>query len=898
GSARLNNPRLKLTDNATNQVGSVFTTAPIDVTAFATRFTFQVTPPSSGLAPADGLTFTIQRSGPTALGTGGGGLGYAGITPSVAIKFDFFSNGTEPTVSTGRYTNGQQPIGQGAINLLPAGIDFRNGHVFQVDMNYDGTTLEVAIRDLQTQQTATQTYTIDIPGIVGDNSAHVGFTGATGGLTALQEILTWTYAALAPASPVPPSGLGAVPVSAVSVQLTWTANSTNHLGYHLDRATDPEFTQQLVQQTLPAQPATFIDRAVGLFPGGTYYYRLRAFNSAGVSDYSNIAEVAIPVAPPRPTDQRVDDVTADSISLSWQDNAGHDADGYRILRAINFGLFSQVATLPPTSRTPPSRYEWTDTGLPPGAFVQYHIIAFNVSGNNDFAGVSATTLTVPPGDVFALASSGVVALTWSAPAGAVRYHVYRGTSPGRQEATLLAADLNAPRYIDTEVVPGTTYYYTVTAVNANADRDPPLPAQSEPSDEVSALAIDGLAAPARITAIAPRNRTTALVNLSWVVPFGARSHNVYRATAPNERGELLVSGVEEGHFTDTTVIFGRTYYYRVAAVDDAGEGPLSAQVAVQPLLQVRINFTSPDGDAAAGYVNDTGDAFGPRGGGLIFGWDRASPERGVDRDAAHSPDEPRDSFHELQGTGFAGDVWRLNLPNGDYRVRVVLGDPLDGASAYAVLVSNGGNGGIKIAGTATALQPWIIRTVTLRITRGQLVLRNVSANEPGKVAAIEITGLPPTLSAFGPDRGNVGTTVTIRGTNFIGTTGVYFGERAAEFRIVSAKVLRAVVPVGALTGRITVATLGGEAVSTAVFTPAPRIDTVVPTTGAVGSLVTVTGANFTGTKAVTLRGRKADFTVVSDTQLTFFVPAKAKSGRIIVTTAAGSATSAVDFTVA
>ncbi|MBV8855136.1 MAG: hypothetical protein JOY91_17115, partial [Sinobacteraceae bacterium] len=36
---------------------------------------------------------------------------------------------------------------------------------------------------------------INIPAIVGAKSAYVGFTVGTGGLSATQKILTWTYSA-------------------------------------------------------------------------------------------------------------------------------------------------------------------------------------------------------------------------------------------------------------------------------------------------------------------------------------------------------------------------------------------------------------------------------------------------------------------------------------------------------------------------------------------------------------------------------------------------------------------------------------------------------------------------------------------------------------------------------
>jgi hypothetical protein len=42
---------------------------------------------------------------------------------------------------------------------------------------------------------ATQTYSVNIPSIVGGTTAYVGFTAGTGGLSATQEILDWNYAA-------------------------------------------------------------------------------------------------------------------------------------------------------------------------------------------------------------------------------------------------------------------------------------------------------------------------------------------------------------------------------------------------------------------------------------------------------------------------------------------------------------------------------------------------------------------------------------------------------------------------------------------------------------------------------------------------------------------------------
>ena len=189
GSAKLNGTRLRLTDTGTNEAGSAFATAAINVQSFTTDFSFQLTNPV-----ADGFTFTIQGNNPTALGSPGGNLAYAPIGKSVGVKFDLFNGAGEGPNSTGLYTNGAVPTVP-AITL-GGGVNLHSGDPFNVHLSYDGTTLKMTITDASNSSlTFSTSWVINIPNIVGGNTAFVGFTGATGGSTAIQEILNWTYAA-------------------------------------------------------------------------------------------------------------------------------------------------------------------------------------------------------------------------------------------------------------------------------------------------------------------------------------------------------------------------------------------------------------------------------------------------------------------------------------------------------------------------------------------------------------------------------------------------------------------------------------------------------------------------------------------------------------------------------
>jgi hypothetical protein len=256
GNAVINGTSAELTDGGGGEAGSFFSTNAVDVTKFSSQFTFQLTN-----AQADGFTFTIQGNGPTALGAPGGSLGYEGISSSVAIKFDLYNNSGEGTDSTGEYTDGAAPTTP-AIDLSGTGIDLHSGDVFLVVLNDDGTTLGVTITDTSTQASAGQSYTVNIPQVIGSDTGYVGFTGGTGGLTAVQNILTWSYIPTATTPPAAPSNLTGTVISGSEIDISWTNNATNAASVLIDRSPDGVNFTQIA--SVSATTTTYHDTSLSL----------------------------------------------------------------------------------------------------------------------------------------------------------------------------------------------------------------------------------------------------------------------------------------------------------------------------------------------------------------------------------------------------------------------------------------------------------------------------------------------------------------------------------------------------------------------------------------------------------------------------------------------------------
>lgn len=147
GNASATNGVLLVTNNAGAQSGSAFLTQATDLTAiesFSSQFSFRMAGSADG---ADGMTFTIQAApaAATVLGSAGGGLGYEGISPSLAVALDTHGGADHSANSVRILRDGNVFNSQSVVD---APFDLESGNIHHAWVDYHYGHLSVPLRSL------------------------------------------------------------------------------------------------------------------------------------------------------------------------------------------------------------------------------------------------------------------------------------------------------------------------------------------------------------------------------------------------------------------------------------------------------------------------------------------------------------------------------------------------------------------------------------------------------------------------------------------------------------------------------------------------------------------------------------------------------------------------------
>ena len=424
------------------------------------------------------------------------------------------------------------------------------------------------------------------------------------GKTVESDTVSATPVATPVNAPGTPAGLTATPGDA-TVTLAWDPPASDGRplanGYNVYQGTSPGGETGTPINSSPVTSTSYT--VPGLTNGTTYYFTVKAvssnvnaINQAGNGETEGQASCEVPATPvtvpgaPAGLTAKPGDAT---VTLAWDPPAsdgGSPVTGYDVYQGtspggetgtpVNGSLITSTS-YPVTGLTSGSTYYFTVKA------VTSSVSAINRAGNGETEGqasceVSATPLTVPgaPAGLTANPGDQQVNLSWSAPASdggspVTGYDVYQGTSPGGETGTPVNGSLvTSTSYPVTGLTNGTTYYFTVKAVNAQGLGAAP--------GEVLAVPVTVPGAPAGLTA-APGD---AKLTLAWSAPTSdggspVTGYNVYYATSPADF--KWAAGVTGTALALVGLVNGTPYYVRVTAVNKLGESQPSSVVLATPV---------------------------------------------------------------------------------------------------------------------------------------------------------------------------------------------------------------------------------------------------------------------------------------------------------------------------
>lgn len=190
-------------------------------------------------------------------------------------------------------------------------------------------------------------------------------------------------------SPAAPSTLSAKPLSSSNISLTWSDNAQNESGFQIERCIGSSCSNFAQVATVGSNVTTYTNS--GLSAKTTYRYRVRAYNSAGNSAYSNQVSVATltpPAAPSTPASLEGSAVSRSQINLSWSDTSSNE-DGFKIERCkgATCSNFAQISAVGPNT------VQYSNSGLAKATTYRYRLRAYNAGGASAYSNiVKITTL--------------------------------------------------------------------------------------------------------------------------------------------------------------------------------------------------------------------------------------------------------------------------------------------------------------------------------------------------------------------------------------------------------------------------------------------------------------------------------------------------------------------------
>jgi len=376
---------------------------------------------------------------------------------------------------------------------------------------------------------------------------------------------------LPPQAPVANAATGIGP-NAFEINWSLVPGAT---GYVLDLSTESDFSSFVLgYNNVSTSTFTGIDGNIVVYndilPGVTYYYRLRAVNSAGQSANSNV--VSVLTAPAAPLATVGTNVTNSSFTANWNSVPGASAYHLDVSTSNSFStILTEYDNLSVTGTST------SITGLSAGATYYYRVRASNVSGSSDNSNV-VSLLLLPQAPVANAATDvgpNVFEINWSLVPGATGYVLDLSTEndfssfvPGGYEdvSTSNFTGIDGNIVVYNNISSATTYYYRLRAVNGAG--------QSANSNVVSVLTVPVAPIATEATSI-----TGSSFMANWNSVPGAEDYLVEvsnSSTFTNLHITLAVPGLS----AEVTGVGppGAIFYYRVRARNASGSSSANSNV--------------------------------------------------------------------------------------------------------------------------------------------------------------------------------------------------------------------------------------------------------------------------------------------------------------------------------
>ncbi|HYG73816.1 MAG TPA: putative Ig domain-containing protein [Planctomycetota bacterium] len=334
-------------------------------------------------------------------------------------------------------------------------------------------------------------------------------------------------------------------------------------------------------------------------------------------------------------------------------------------------------------------------------------------------------------------SSTQINLSWLDTSTGERGYEIERSLDGTAWTPLVSTAANATNYSDTNLQPGTTYHYrvrTVSFTGASAYAGP-VSATTNASQPPQPPA-----APSSLIAVAA---SESRIDLNWTDNASDETgFEIERSLDGNGWSLIASPSANTLSHADMGLQEATTYYYVVRAVNGTAKSDFASASATTmsssggfPAGGVKINFQPAAAAIPAGYQPDGGVLFGDRGNGLSYGWSVNNSSTARDRNSSSSPDQRYDTLQHMQV--IAGAFWELAVPNGDYTVRIVAGDPSNIDSIYKISAE----GVLIVNATPTTTQRWVDATGTVSVSDGKLTIANAAGARNNKICFAEITSV-------------------------------------------------------------------------------------------------------------------------------------------------------------